>query len=201
MKKAFSLVIMLFVLFTVELHASGKNEAEIDLDYELVSASRNGYLEELERLLSEGADVNAKDSIGSTGLMLASEYGHTETVKLLIESGAELNYKNREYGWTALMLSSLKGRMETTEYLISVGSEIDTQDTDGWTALIWAVYWNRIEIVELLISNGADVTIKTTKQHDILSEEWPPGTTVLSMAAVLGREEIVQLLRNAGANE
>ncbi len=80
-------------------------------------------------------------------------------------------------------------------------AEIDIQDTDGWTALIWAVYWNRIEIVELLISNRANVNIKTTKQHDILSEEWLPGTTALRMAGVLGREEIVQLLSNAGANE
>jgi ankyrin repeat protein len=61
-------------------------------------------LEKVKQLLDEGADVNAKNKDGLTGLMHAAWKGHKEVVKLLLESGADVNAKD-ECGWTALKLA------------------------------------------------------------------------------------------------
>ena len=57
-------------------------------------------------LLSKGADVNAKNKIGSTALMYAALKGNTETVKVLLEQGANVNAKNNG-DFTALMSAAL----------------------------------------------------------------------------------------------
>jgi ankyrin repeat protein len=43
----------------------------------------------VELLIEKGADVNAKDNLGKTALMLASENGHKEIVGLLKSYGAK----------------------------------------------------------------------------------------------------------------
>ena len=43
----------------------------------------------VQALLAAKADVNAKDYIGRTALMLASEAGRDEVVKLLRQAGAK----------------------------------------------------------------------------------------------------------------
>ena len=56
---------------------------------ELLKACKKGNLEEVERLLGQGADIEAKDDDGKTALMLAAIMGHTETENLLREKGAQ----------------------------------------------------------------------------------------------------------------
>ena len=53
-----------------------------------VAASR-GDTAAAETLIDNGADVNAKDVIGSTPLFLATLNDHTDTAKLLIERGGK----------------------------------------------------------------------------------------------------------------
>lgn len=54
----------------------------------------------IKRLLSKGADINARNKKGSTPLMFASYYGRYYNAKLLIERGADLKLKNKD-GQTA----------------------------------------------------------------------------------------------------
>ena len=57
-------------------------------------AARYGYKEIVELLISEGADVNAKDENSWTPLHFAARHGHKEVVELLIAKGADVNAKN-----------------------------------------------------------------------------------------------------------
>jgi len=52
------------------------------------AASRDDLLK-VNRLIEEGADVNAKGKWGDTALMAASQMGYKDIVKLLKEAGAE----------------------------------------------------------------------------------------------------------------
>lgn len=52
-------------------------------------------------LITQGADVNAKESSGWTALMFATMLGETEIVKILLDAGAEVNSKTNK-GETAL---------------------------------------------------------------------------------------------------
>jgi serine/threonine-protein phosphatase 6 regulatory ankyrin repeat subunit B len=52
-------------------------------------ASLNGHSETVEILLTNGADVNMKDTHGRSAIMFASLQGHTKTVDFLRSNGAD----------------------------------------------------------------------------------------------------------------
>ena len=54
----------------------------------LHDAAREGSLQDVERLLSGGADVNESNEYGETPLHLAARCGSLEVVKFLLENGA-----------------------------------------------------------------------------------------------------------------
>src|SRR5208283_1893942 len=65
-----------------------------DKNRELMQAAEKGQLEEVTRLLNEGADVNAKDQQGKTALILAASKGQLPVTKLLLDKGADVNAKD-----------------------------------------------------------------------------------------------------------
>ena len=60
----------------------------------LILASMKGQLKIVDKLLSGGADLNAKNIDGHTALILASIWGRLEVAKALLAAGAELNKKS-----------------------------------------------------------------------------------------------------------
>ena len=72
-----------------------------ELNWMLDDAVNRAEVEEVRKLLDQGADVNAPDSLGETPLMNAAWVGSVEVVLLLLERGASLTDVNRE-GETAL---------------------------------------------------------------------------------------------------
>ena len=55
-------------------------------------AARRGSIDELQRLVAGGADVDARDEHGQTALMLAAVEGHGHVVEWLVEHGAALDH-------------------------------------------------------------------------------------------------------------
>jgi len=76
-----------------------------------MEAASKGDTQKVQALLGKGADVNAKDDMGETALIIAAYYGHTDTVKVLLEEGADVNAKNNK-GITALRAAKLAGHNE-----------------------------------------------------------------------------------------
>ena len=89
---------------------------------DLFESVKSGDYSEVKRLIEEGTDVNAKDSVGWIALMWASHFGHTEIAKLLIESGADVNTQTK-VGATALRLASQQGHREIANLLIEAGAK------------------------------------------------------------------------------
>ena len=69
-----------------------------------------------ERLIAQGADVNAKDSFDMTPLHSAAHAGWIEMVELLIAKGADINATSN-IGQTPLALAKAKGHTEIYELL------------------------------------------------------------------------------------
>lgn len=119
-------------------------------------AVREGDISSLRRQVASGADVNARDRRGQTGLMLAAERGHGEVVGALLAAGAGLNY-TAKYGLTALMRAVLNRHTEVARLLVGAGADRSIQGSGapgfaGKTAFELAQAQGSTELMEMLRS-------------------------------------------------
>ncbi|XP_056388932.1 CARD- and ANK-domain containing inflammasome adapter protein-like [Hyla sarda] len=107
-------------------------------------------------LIDKGTDVNAKNDIQYTPLLLAAELGKSETAQVLIEKGARLDERTPNLN-TALHLSVLGGDVSTTKLLLQKGINVNITGAGDETPLHMAAYHNKVDLSEILLSAGANV--------------------------------------------
>ena len=118
------------------------------------TAVRGGDVARLDALLAGGADINALDEHGQTGLMIAARDGKTGVVRWLIEHGADLNHTAKHH-LSALMLAVINGRDAIVGILVDAGADRSIQGSgapgfEGKTALDIARAGGREIMVALL---------------------------------------------------
>jgi uncharacterized protein len=98
----------------------------MDADWE--DAIKGGDLQRVRDLLDRGADLDARDRHGQTGLMLAAHAGHRAVVEVLIAHGANLN-TTAKYGLSALMLAIVAGHLDVAGLLAGAGTDLGLRGT------------------------------------------------------------------------
>jgi ankyrin repeat protein len=174
-------------------------------------AAFTGNIEAIKQHLAAGTDVNAKDAVGNTPLIVAAGNGYNEIAELLIAEGADVNAKGYT-DWTSLHHTAIQGYKEISELLIDNGADVNAKDEDGKTPLDDADG----ETADLLRKHGgksgaedsihvavAVGNIKAVKQHldagtDVNAKDGVE--TPLHSAASVGHKEIAELLIAAGAD-
>jgi uncharacterized protein len=163
----------------------------------MIASSYYYYDHIVEYLISKGADVNIKDSEGKTALLWASS-NSIENAKILISNGAKVNEAAVD-GMTPFLqatlgVSSGKVPIEMCELLrkngANIHAELKRQSALKWTALHYASANGDAELVKYLIKHGANVNKATGE-----------GSSPLFLAKLGGYDEVVKILKNAGAKE
>ncbi|MBI4162792.1 MAG: ankyrin repeat domain-containing protein [Candidatus Aenigmarchaeota archaeon] len=79
-------------------------------------AAAQGDLQELQRLVASGVDLNAADYDGRTGLHLAASEGKYEAVVFLVNKKVNINFKDR-WGGTPLADARRGNHKKIIEFL------------------------------------------------------------------------------------
>jgi len=158
----------------------------------LIDAARNGDVEAVRSLLSEGADVNAAQGDGMTALHWAAEFGHTAVADLLLSVGADVEAKTRIGSYTPLHLASRSGNGPIASALLDAGANPQATTTNsGVTPLhLAAAALGAAEVVTELLMYGAKVDAR----------EVSSGQTALMFAAAFNRAEAIAALLEHAAD-
>jgi len=123
----------------------------------------------IQKLLSQGAPVNARNKNDETALHFAAEAGKMELVKLLLKAGAAINAKNY-CKRTPLALAANRGHLAVAKLLIAAGADLDSRDGEGATPFLSSV-GRRVEnrdMMRLLARAGAKLDVTDTYKRSAL---------------------------------
>ncbi len=156
-------------------------------DWAFYDACVIGDLDQVEKSLAEGVNVNAAIYSDFTPLMLASRKGHKYIVERLINAGADLNARFED-GGTALCIAAQENKNDCVKFLIEAKADVNAQSKNGVTPMLIAAHQGHTDILKSLIEAKADLNAPAKN-----------GATPLSIATELGYTDCVNLLINAGA--
>ncbi len=157
----------------------------------LHDAAGDGDIEQVKKLLAQGADPNELARFVGTPLHLVSISGQVEVASALIEAGADVD-ATTQTGVTPLQRAASKGQEAVAKLLIGEGADVNAKDNAGSTPLFDAVKGNRPALVRLLINNGADLNVRGG------GAEVNP--TPLQWTSMEGYTEVAGLLVSGGAD-
>jgi ankyrin repeat protein len=118
-------------------------------------AAHEGRVDEINRLIEQGHDLNARDRAGRTPAHVAAFASHDDAVTALGTGGADMNaLENRVYD--VLTIAAVADDPELVSLAIQLGNKTDliTSVYDG-TALIAAAHLGHHDVVARLVAGGA----------------------------------------------
>ncbi|MEO6392588.1 MAG: ankyrin repeat domain-containing protein [Pyrinomonadaceae bacterium] len=154
----------------------------------MVRAVRSDDMDEVNKLLREGVNVDQAEDDGTTALYVAVNREEYEMVLRLLRARANANAL-KENGDNILFSLDDEDDVEMIELLLHAGANVNQVNVDGDTPLIKFAEWDDDERVQVYVEAGA----KIDWQNKL-------GFTALMVAAHQGNADTVKALLKAGAN-
>jgi len=132
----------------------------------LHDAARDGDIDQVQLLISKGADVNEKNRMGWTPLHTAIRNRRLALIEPLIAKGADINAADNR-GQTPLMAAIYIGQKDAVELLIAKGADVNVIGGSD-NALSLAKKRRNTEIVDLLLKHGA----KEPSLEDLMGDRY-----------------------------
>ncbi|WP_442597983.1 ankyrin repeat domain-containing protein [Parapusillimonas sp. JC17] len=146
----------------------------------------NDRADSVQTMLARGTDPNAVSPEGQPAIMQAIRTGSWDVYEVLAKNRkTNLNIANAN-DETPLMYLAVVGETARAQALIQRGAQVNRL---GWTPLQYAASKGHLDTVQMLLANKA-----------IVNAPGPDGTTALMMAALSGKQPVVQALLDAGAD-
>jgi ankyrin repeat protein len=148
-------------------------------------------LDAVELILKKGADINAKNKVkGETALHIAAKLNDTDIAKFLIIHGADIHSVDTLTN-TPLHKAAKSGQAAMVKLLVDAGADVHAVNQGNDTALHLTVQAdNGMQAAQILLAHGADVDAKGSGSMK----------TPLHFAAFYGKDKMVRMLLNHGAN-
>jgi hypothetical protein len=138
-------------------------------------------------LLEKGVDVNARQYVGTTALLIAGANADRAIVELLLSRHADSNLAD-QHGDTPLMAAVRSGSVPVVRTLLEAGANPNAADKRGRRAVSWVARTNRTDVLKLLLQRGAEVNFSDNA-----------GVSPIMQAQRLGSFTVLESLRRAGA--
>jgi ankyrin repeat protein len=155
---------------------------------ELHTAAEANDLERLRKLLSQGADVNARDNRGWTPLHVAVSASNRAAAELLLAQGANVEARTST-GRSALHFCAIDGEASWIPLLVLHKGDVNAADDLGMTPLHLACQHGNRDGALALLEHNADVHRRDSS-----------GRTPLHWAARRDDVDIVRALLSQGAD-
>lgn len=154
----------------------------------LQDAARSGDLNQVQKLLDSGGNLEDRDGTKETPLLSAALAGQAEVVAALIKRGADITVRN-DRGLTPLHAAAYGGNLDVVKLLVEAGAAVnDADDKFKVTPLILAAEENHADVLQFLIDHGAK--LEQQERH---------GYTALTRAGFKERWDIVAILLKSSA--
>jgi uncharacterized protein len=165
---------------------------DVQLNARLLVFARNSDTAGVERSLKEGANVNSRNRLGETALVIAlkkddPKQDDLRIAQLMLAAGTNVNLAAVN-GITPLMAAAWSGRTEIAAQLLARGAKVEPVDRLMKNAMVYAAGEGRTEVVKLFIGKG--VNPNALYEHELTALMWAAGG---------GHAETVRVLLDAGA--
>lgn len=152
----------------------------------LFAAVEQGNAEEVIRLLTEGADVNARDKGKRTPILVAAQHQHYALVRQLATHGADIDAQDNKC-FNPFLYGCIHNDLTLVQLMVALGTDLNRLTRFGGNGLTPAAEKGHEEIVRFLLEN-TDINVNLTNTV---------GWTALIEAIILndGGEKMQRIVR------
>lgn len=182
-----------YAALTSALNAALEPTRISDPDAALLRAAGTGDADGTARALRAGADIESRDSLQRTALLLAVTDDRVDVARLLVAMGADSDALDHQHD-TPWLVTGVTGSVPMLEAVLPTKPDLTMTNRYGGTSLIPASERGHVDYVRRVLKTG----IKVDHVNRL-------GWTALLEAVILGgggpdHQEIVRLLLVAGAD-
>lgn len=175
------------------LEQATSNGKVTDPDAELLLAATTGDADRVALALRAGADIEVRDPMGRTPLLLASTGDHLSVARVLVASGANPDALDDRHD-TPWLVTGVTGSVAMLEVMLPANPDLALENRFGGLSVIPASERGHVDYVRRVVTTGIDVN----HVNDL-------GWTALLEAVILGdggqaHQDIVRILLGAGAD-